>query len=117
MRPGRAGIPAIAQLPIKLAIGNTARKRMDKLIGSESTPGQQITDIHCWIATYADGTEGIIAGGIEGLGLTTLVSSRRHVAEKMEPIARRAQRMTMHTQHRVVSIRLVTFTTTEGTRQ
>ena len=89
----------------------------ERLIASESTPGQKITELHCWIATYADGTEGIIAGGIDGLGLTTLLSSHRHIAEQLEPMARKAQRMTMHTRHRVVSIRLVTFTTTEGTRQ
>lgn len=47
------------------------------LIGGEPTPGQRITDLHCWIATYADGTEGIVAAGLEGLGITTLLSSRR----------------------------------------
>jgi hypothetical protein len=88
-----------------------------KLVASEPTPGQQITELHCWIATYADGTEGIVAGGLEGLGMTTLMSSRRDQAEKMQPFAREAQRLTMHTAKRVVRIRLVTFTTTEGTRQ
>ena len=88
-----------------------------KLIASKSTPGQRITELHCWIATYADGSEGIVAGGIEGLGMTTLLSSRRHVAIQLERHARDAMRLTQGTRHRVVSVRLVTFTTTEGTRQ
>jgi hypothetical protein len=91
----------------------------DRLISSEPTPGQFITEIHCWVATYADGTEGIIAGGLPGLGMTTLLSSHRHIAESLEDTARRAMRMTMHLPQdkRVVSVRLVTFTSTEGTRQ
>jgi len=88
-----------------------------RLIKSESTPGQQITELHAWVATYEDGTEGIVAGGVAGVGLTPLLSSRRDLAENMQGLAREAQRMTMHTQHRVVRIRLVTFTSTEGTRQ
>jgi hypothetical protein len=35
----------------------------------------------------------------------------------MEPNARRIQQASMHLADRVVSIRLVTFSTTEGTRQ
>jgi hypothetical protein len=98
---------------------------MTELIASEPTPGQRITELHCWIATYADGTEGIVAGGIEGivaggiegLGVTTLLSSRHHVAMQLERHARAAMAATARTAHRVVSVRLVTFTTTEGTRQ
>jgi hypothetical protein len=88
-----------------------------RVISSDPTPGQFIREIHCWIATYPDGTEGIIAGGIEGLGMTPLLSSRRDVAERLEPQARRAQQAVMHQAKRIVSILLVTFTTTEGTRQ
>lgn len=88
-----------------------------KLIASESTPGQRITELHCWIATYEDGTEGIVAAGIEGLGVTTLLSSRRHIAVQLERHDREVVRLTQATPHRVVSVRLVTFTTTEGTRQ
>jgi hypothetical protein len=73
--------------------------------------------LHCWIATYADGTEGVIGGGVEGVGLVTLMSSRRHIALIMERNAREAMAATARTAHRVVSVRLVTFTTTEGTRQ
>lgn len=87
------------------------------LIGGEPTPGQRITDLHCWIATYADGTEGIVAAGLEGLGITTLLSSRRAAAERLEPIAKAGLRESMHFAHPIVSVRLVTFTTTEGTRQ
>jgi hypothetical protein len=91
----------------------------DRLVSSEPTPGQFITELHCWIGTYGDGTEGIIAGGLAGLGMTMLVSSRRHIALELEEAARRAMRMTMHLPQakRVVSVRMVTFTSTEGTRQ
>jgi hypothetical protein len=90
---------------------------MTELIASERTPGQRITELHCWIATYADGTEGIIAGGLPGLGMTPLVTSRRHAAEQLEVVAHNAMRLSRATPHRVTSVRLVTFTTTEGTRQ
>jgi hypothetical protein len=89
----------------------------DRLLPSPPTPGQLITELHAWVATYADGTEGIIAGELPGMGMTPLITSRRAVAESLEELARRAQRLTMHTRHRVVRIRLVTFTSTEGTRQ
>lgn len=85
----------------------------DILIHSEPTPGQIIRDIHCWIATFNDGTEGIMAGPLPGLGMAMLCNSRRDVAEKLEPLARSIQRAATN----VVSIRLVTFTTTEGPRQ
>jgi hypothetical protein len=90
---------------------------MTELIASEPTPGQRIAELYCWIATYADGTEGIIAGGLPGLGMTPLVSSRRHVAEQLEAVARNAMRLSQDTPHRVTKVRLVTFTTTESTRQ
>ena len=88
-----------------------------KLIGSEPTPGQRITELHAWIATYADGTEGIIARALPGLGMTPLVNSRLHVARQLERFAREAMALTRGTPSPVVSVRLVTFTTTEGTRQ
>jgi len=88
------------------------------MVGNRPTPGQKITELHCWVATYADGTEGILAGGIKGLGIVTLMSSKRSHAEKMAGAAREAQQLTNNrTIHRVVNVRLVTFTTTEGTRQ
>lgn len=90
---------------------------MTELVASEPTPGQRITELHCWIAIYADGTEGIIAGGLPGIGMTPLVTSRRHAAEQLEAVARNAMRLSQNTPHRVISVRLVTFTSTEGTRQ
>jgi hypothetical protein len=60
--------------------------KSERVIGAEPTPGQFIREIHCWIATYPDGTKGIIAGGLEGLGLTTLLSSHREKAEAPAPI-------------------------------
>jgi hypothetical protein len=77
-------------------------------------PGDKITDLHVWIATMRDGSEGIVAGGLEGLGLTTMMSSRRHVAEGLAGTVRNVQAMAADN---VVSVRLVTFTSTEGTRQ
>lgn len=77
----------------------------DKLIASEPTPGQIISELHCWIATYADGSEGIIAHGLEGLGLTPLLSSRRDTAEAMETLARQAQDLSGN----VISVRLETY--------
>ena len=89
----------------------------DRAILSDQTPGQFIRELHCWIATYTDGTEGIIAGSLEGISLLPLMSSRRDVAERLEPMARRAQRAVMHQKHHITSIRLVTFASTDGTRQ
>ena len=85
-----------------------------KLVSSEPTPGQRITELHCWVATYADGTEGIIAGGLEGLGMTPLLSSRRHVAESLEAKARETMQLSRRTKHPVVSVRLVTFRSSKG---
>ena len=87
-----------------------------KLIHSEPTPGQVITELHCWIATYQDGSEGIIAGGVPDMGMTPLITSRLHVAKSMESMARQVMRLSCQTKHPVVSVRLVTFTSTEGTR-
>jgi len=86
---------------------------MTTLVHSEPTPGQRIVNLHCWVATYQDGSEGIIAGGLPDMGMTPLVTSRRHVAEGMEAIARQVQRLSQQTPHPVVSVRLVTFTSTE----
>ena len=82
---------------------------MDKLIHSEPTPGQLIRELHCWIATYPDGSEGIVAGGFEGLGMMPLLSSRREQAEAMEPLARQSQHMSKTMGDRIIAIRLVTY--------
>jgi hypothetical protein len=80
-----------------------------KLISSEPTPGQRIDQLHCWIATYRDGSEGIIAGGLQGLGMTALLSSRRHVAESMESVAEKSRALSLDTRNPVVSVKLVTY--------
>lgn len=78
-------------------------------------PGdQRIRQIHVWIATYANGSEGIISADLPmpvGLGTRhmPLMNSKRDVAENLQPLARRAQRAAMHQADRIVSIRLVTF--------
>jgi hypothetical protein len=87
---------------------------MTTLVSSEPTPGQRITNLHCWIATYRDGSEGMIGSILPGIGQTPLVSSRLETAESLERFAREAQRATLDTAHPVVNVRLVTFASTEG---
>ena len=80
-----------------------------RAIGCEPTPGQRITEIHCWIATYPDRSEGIIASSMPGLGLTPLMSSRRDVALGMAPLAEMvAKAAAQQTGHETL-VRLVTF--------
>lgn len=82
----------------------------DRLIASEPTPGQIIRELHTWIATYDDGSEGIVAGGFEGIGMMPLVTSRLEVARLMEGPAWRAQALAPG----VVSVRLVTYRRVEA---
>ena len=89
---------------------------MPTLVHSEPTPGQHITELHCWVATYRDGTEGIVASGMSMLGMTPLLSSRRDTAERLEALAHDVMRLSQQTDHPVTGVRLVTFTSTEGTR-
>jgi hypothetical protein len=86
------------------------------IIHNEPTAGQHITEVHCWIATYADGTEGIMAAGLAGIGMSTLMSSKRKLAEAMGAVARNLQQASLSTPN-PISVRLVTFASTEGTRQ
>lgn len=79
-------------------------------------PDQRIRQLHAWIATFPDNSEGIIAGGFQGLGMAPLVSSSRDIAEKMEPMAIRARQANLVGAGRIVSVRLVTFTSTEEPR-
>lgn len=79
------------------------------------TTTRRITHIYCWLATYEDGSEGII-GGLPDLGLVPMMSSRRHAAEAMQASAEQAMRLSQHTRHPVASIRLATFVVApEGT--
>ena len=86
---------------------------MVRLVDSEPTPGQVVAKLHAWIGTYADGTEGLIAGGIEGLGLVVLVASRRKTAEQMRAIAERAMAASRSERVPVVAVRLTTFNRAE----
>lgn len=72
------------------------------------TLSRRITDIYCWIATYEDGSEGII-GGLPELGLVPMMSSKRYAAEAMQASAEQAMRLSQHTKHPVQSVRLATF--------
>ena len=80
-----------------------------RLLDSPPTPEQMIGSLHAWIATYADGTEGIIAHGLPGLGMTPLVMSRHHVAVQMDKLARHAMELSQDSPHPVVSVRLVSY--------
>jgi hypothetical protein len=80
-----------------------------RLLDSPPTPEQMIGALHAWIATYRDGTEGIIAHGLPGLGMTPLVTSRHHVGVQLEPIARHAMKLSQDTPHPVVAVRLVSY--------
>lgn len=52
----------------------------------------RITELHCWIAIYPNGGEGIVSTDIElawGVRHTPLMSGRRDLAEKLGEIAQR----------------------------
>lgn len=76
------------------------------------TTTRRIEQIYCWIATYEDGSEGII-GGLPDVGMMPMLSSRRYAAEAMEASARQAMRLSQHSKHPVASIRLATFVVAE----
>ncbi len=90
---------------------------MARLVASEPTPGQVIREIHAWIAHYVDGTEGIIAAGLPGIGMTTLTTSRRNTAEAMRHLAEEAMAMSRlpgsGVKVAIRSVSLVTFKRTE----
>lgn len=77
-------------------------------------PRERITELHAWIATSEDGSEGLVAGGIEGMGMVPLVTSRRHIAEAMGRVAERALREARADGSLMVSVRLVTFRVAEA---
>lgn len=75
-------------------------------------PSQRIRELHCWIAVYADGSQGILSADMAmdfGTRHTPLISSKREVAESLEPMARRAQRAAMHQSNRITHLRLLTY--------
>lgn len=80
-----------------------------KHIGDAPSADQRITEMHCWITVYGNGSEGICAGGIEGFGMMTLMSSKRDVAEQLEGAAQTAMRSGIAVGHDIKSVRLVTF--------
>lgn len=81
------------------------------VLPSETDAEQQIADLHAWIATHANGGEGIVASILPGVGSTPMVSSKRHVMERCEPLVRRTVAATKGRGggDEVVSVRLVTF--------
>lgn len=57
------------------------------------TPADSRMDtLYAWIATHENGGEGILAGGIPGLGMVSLVCGNERLANKMEPLAEQAIR-------------------------
>lgn len=83
----------------------------DILAFSEMDPEQRVRELHAWIATHANGGEGIIAALLPGLGATPLISSRRAVMEQARGAALRAVELSKGRgdAEEVVSVRLVTF--------
>jgi hypothetical protein len=84
-----------------------------RVVCSEPTPDQLIRQIHCWIATYPDGTEGIIATDAPGYSMLPLLSSRQAEAQALEGAARKAGRAAERQTGHKISVRLVTYTSTE----
>jgi hypothetical protein len=64
-----------------------------------------IRELFAWIGTHDDGSEGLVAGGIEGIGMVALVSTKRRIAETMRRYAERGVGETPG----CVSVRLVRF--------
>lgn len=67
---------------------------------------QRVDEIWCWVGIHAGGGEGILAGGLEGLGWVPLVTSNPTVAEQMRKAAREIQRASMHKADRFVRLEL-----------
>ena len=63
------------------------------LLDVPTTPGKVVTELHAWIATHADGSEGIIGAlvpGPTGHSLMPLMSSDRWRVDQLEHKAREA---------------------------
>jgi hypothetical protein len=74
--------------------------------------GYRITELHVWIGTHTNGGEGILSMDLSmpfGIRHTPLVSSKRDVAERFAPFARKIQREAMHRADCFVKIELRTF--------
>ena len=76
---------------------------------------QRVRELHAWIATHKSGAEGIISADFpvilepsERMHMP-LVSSKRSIAERMGPYAKRAAFLGRHAEDPPVSVRLVTF--------
>ncbi len=89
---------------------------MDIYVDHQPPPHQRIEQLHVWIATYEDGSEGIVSGDIEMVpGLIRhipIMSSKRHVAEGLKPLAERAAEMGREHNGKGMTIELRTFTRT-----
>jgi hypothetical protein len=52
------------------------------------TPADSRMDtLYAWIAIHENGGEGILAGGIPGLGMVSLICGNERLAEKLERLA------------------------------
>lgn len=82
----------------------------EHVLPSDMDPAQRIDELHAWIATHADGGQGIIACILPGLGSTPMVSARRHVMEGARPLVLAAVRRTSgRGGDEVVRVELATF--------
>lgn len=66
----------------------------------------RVHELWCWVGIHANGGEGILAGGLEGLGYVPLITGSAATAEKMRAMAREIQRESMHRADRFVRLEL-----------
>lgn len=84
----------------------------DVLLDEPASP--PMTEVHIWIGHYANGGEGMIAASMPPIDgapphFMPLMNSRRAVAEGFEPLARRIQSASQHSNGRITRIELHTF--------
>lgn len=67
----------------------------ERVLPSDIDPAQRIDVLHAWIATHANGGQGIVACILPGLGSVPMVSARRHSMERAEGLVRRTAASTI----------------------
>jgi hypothetical protein len=85
---------------------------VDILMPSSASP--PIVEVHIWIGVYASGGEGILAMGLAapigaGTANMPMMHSRREIAARLEPTARRIMDKARGTADELTSVELRTF--------
>jgi hypothetical protein len=90
---------------------------MSEYLDNPPDDDQRITELWAWIATHANGAEGIMSADVQMPGMGTrhvpLIASKRATADHLGPLARKIQRAAMHQANRLTNIRLVRFVASE----